>query len=184
MALSERVCGARGKSSGTPLAAASSGSIGPMSHATGTSAPLSPFAGSISSVEVPLASPFLAPAPGSAEARRMTASSGLRCFASSRLSGPLGFWLRMSLASTVPASSKWYLTWKATATKSRRRLKFRLVPSDTTIGGRATGFSATPTTKANQACPSMQKWPSCRLAGEVSPKNWERRMGFPDGWTE
>jgi hypothetical protein len=29
----------------------------------------------------------------------------------------------------------------------------------------------------------MQKWPGCRDV-EMTPEAWERRMGFPAGWTD
>jgi hypothetical protein len=76
----------------------------------------------------------------------------------------------------------WFLTWKRTVIKSRLRWKFRLAPSDLITGGRASGFSATPTETANQGCPSMQKWPWCRNL-EMTPEAWEHRMGYPEGWT-
>lgn len=129
------------------------------------------------------ASHSLAPVPGGAEARQMTAGSGQRCIALCKNSGPLGSWLRMCLRSMDLHSNRWLLTWKVAATKSRRRLKFRLVPSDSITGGRASGFLHTPTATANQGAPSMRRWPSCRGI-EVSPEAWERRMGLPPGHTD
>lgn len=117
------------------------------------------------------------------EARLMTATSGLRCAALLTRPGLASSWARTCLTWTGWHSMRWFLTWKVSATKSRHRLKFRLVPSDSIIGGRASGFSHTPTATANQSCPSMQKWPGCRTA-VVTPQNWERQMGFPDGWTD
>lgn len=109
--------------------------------------------------------------------------SGLKCSALLAVRGPLGLLLRMLLSSTEPHSERWYLTWKASVTKSPHRWKFRLVPSDTITGGRASGFSATPTATANQGAPSMQKHPGCRGL-EMTPEAWERRMGYPEGWTD
>jgi hypothetical protein len=128
------------------------------------------------------ASLFRQPRAGDDEARQMTAGSGLRLLASWHSSGPLGLLVRMLLTSTDPHSSRWFLTWKRSVTKSRRRWKFRLVPSDTITGGGASGFSATPTETANQGCPSMRKWPGCRGV-EMTPEAWERRMGYPEGWS-
>jgi hypothetical protein len=129
------------------------------------------------------ANPTQAPQPGDTEARKMTATSGQRLCALFDKSSRVGSFLRMLLTSTEWGSSKWFLFWKGTGTKSRRRLKFRLVPSDTITTGRASGFVATPTETANQDCPSMQKWPGCQNV-EVTPEAWERRMGYPEGWTD
>nr|AKH46945.1 DNA methyltransferase [uncultured marine virus] len=52
------------------------------------------------------------------------------------------------------------------------------------------GWLPTPTTKANQTAPSMQKHPSCRNLtglighGPIHPEIWEWAMGLPIGWTE
>ncbi|KKL96663.1 hypothetical protein LCGC14_1842230 [marine sediment metagenome] len=73
------------------------------------------------------ASPF--PSPGLGEARRMTAISGRKWRGLYPRSGPVGCLLRMLLESTDWRSTEFFLTWKASATKQRRRLKFRLVPS-------------------------------------------------------
>lgn len=49
------------------------------------------------------------------------------------------------------------------------------------------GYVHTPTTKANYAAPSMQKWPSCRAFvqafGHVSPEVHEWLMAWPNGWS-
>lgn len=54
----------------------------------------------------------------------------------------------------------------------------------------ASSLLATPTRKANQLAPSMQKWPGCKrlqdwagTGGSPSPALYEWMMGFPDGWT-
>lgn len=72
------------------------------------------------------ASPFLSP--GSAEARRMTVTSGRKCCALSRSSGPLGSLVRTLLVSSAWHSTRCFLIWKASATPAKRLL-FRLVPS-------------------------------------------------------
>lgn len=66
--------------------------------------------------------------PGSAEARRMTVSSGRRCFESSKTSGPLGL-----LEKTLMESDRWnstivLLTWKPVATPAGRSV-FQLTVS-------------------------------------------------------
>lgn len=116
-------------------------------------------------------------------ARLMLVASGRRCAALSQNSDRVGCWLRTLLNSTEVNSTRWWLTWKPLTTKSRRHLKFRLAPSDWITGGRASGFAATPTATANQGAPSMQKHPGCRGL-EMTPRAWERRMGYPDGWTD
>lgn len=117
---------------------------------------------------------------GASVEQRMTVGSGQKCYASFPRSGPLGFVLKTLLTSRVWHSDRWLLVWKVSATK-QRRLKFRLVPLDMITFASASGFSATPTATANQACPSMTKWSGCRGA-VVSPESWEKRMGFPPGW--
>lgn len=57
-----------------------------------------------------------------------------------------------------------------------------------TTFGADIGFLHTPTTKANYAAPSMQKWAGCRAFvtafGKPSPINQEWLMGYPAGWTD
>lgn len=57
-----------------------------------------------------------------------------------------------------------------------------------TTSGPDFGYLHTPTTKANYAAPSMQKWPACRnfvaAFGKPSPNNHEWLMGWPAGWTD
>lgn len=72
--------------------------------------------------------------PGSAEARRMTVTSGRKCSELYRKSGPLGSLVRTLLESSVWRSTRCYLTWKASATPAKRLL-FRLVPSTPRTGG-------------------------------------------------
>jgi hypothetical protein len=49
------------------------------------------------------------------------------------------------------------------------------------------GYVHTPTTKANYAAPSMQKWPACRefvrRFGKPHPMDHEYLMGWPIGWS-
>jgi hypothetical protein len=57
-----------------------------------------------------------------------------------------------------------------------------------TTYGNGIGYLHTPTTKANYAAKSMQKWPSARafveVFGVVNPENQEWLMGFPPGWSD
>lgn len=66
--------------------------------------------------------------PGSAEARRMTVTSGLKCLELSENSGPIGCLERMLLTSPVWHSMMRSLTWKVKATPQGRSV-FRLAPS-------------------------------------------------------
>ena len=65
--------------------------------------------------------------PGSAEARKMTATSGRQCLRLSDHVGPLGCLLKTLLDTSAWASTKCFLTWKAKTTPANRLL-FRLVP--------------------------------------------------------
>ena len=57
-----------------------------------------------------------------------------------------------------------------------------------TMHGKDFGFLHTPTTKANYAARSMQKWQACRnfveVFGKPTPENQEWLMGLPIGWTD
>jgi len=57
-----------------------------------------------------------------------------------------------------------------------------------TTYGKDFGYLHTPTTKANYAATSMQKWPSCRnyvkVFGKVAPEYMEWMMATPTGWSD
>ena len=57
-----------------------------------------------------------------------------------------------------------------------------------TTHGKDFGYLHTPTTKANYAARSMQKWQACRnfvkVFGKPTPENQEWLMGLPIGWTD
>lgn len=57
-----------------------------------------------------------------------------------------------------------------------------------TTVGQDIGYVHTPTTKANYAAKSMQKWPACRAFvrafGQPSPEVHEYLMGWPIGWSD
>ena len=82
--------------------------------------------------------------PGSDEARRTTVTSGRKCLELSRSSGPLGSLVRMLLESSQWRSTRCYLTWKVSATPTKRLL-FRLVPSTPRTGGTDVQSWPTPT---------------------------------------
>lgn len=66
--------------------------------------------------------------PGSDEARTMTVTSGLKCCALLKNSGPLGSLVKMLLGSSTWRSTRCFLTWKPSATPSKRLL-FQLAAS-------------------------------------------------------
>ena len=88
-----------------------------------------------------LASPSVLP--GSEQARRMTVTSGQKCFALCKKSGRIGSLQRMLLGTSTWASTKCFLTWKVKATK-QQRLLFRLAPSMPRTGGIECGLWRTP----------------------------------------
>ena len=68
------------------------------------------------------------PSPGSAAARKMTATSGRKCSELSGSSDPVGCLVRMCLESSIWRSTRCFLTWTVKVTP-RRRLLFRLQAS-------------------------------------------------------
>ena len=74
----------------------------------------------------------------------MTAISGRKWRGSYQKSGPVGCLLRTLLESTDWRSTEFFLTWRGSATKQRRRSKFRLVPSMPPTSDSESGSWATP----------------------------------------
>lgn len=103
--------------------------------------------------------------PGSAEAGRMTVTSGRKCLELSRNSGPLGLLEKMLLESSAWRSTRCYLNWKVSATPARRLL-FRLVPS-------------TPRTGVTDA--PLWHTPSVPGGGRVNPPDMSQTGMLPDG---
>ena len=149
-------------------------------------------------------------APGSDEARQMTAFSGRNLLASFASSGRVGPLARMLLTTSTWGSTECFLTWRDSATPARRLL-FRLVPSELDTDETEFGLLPTPTAKGNAAAPSMQKWAAHRrlfptptasshtgagvrgeggpnlqtvAGGSLNPTWLEWLMGYPAGWTE
>ena len=81
--------------------------------------------------------------PGSDEAIKMTDTSGQKCLGLSKLSGPAGSLERMLLATSLWASTRCYLTWKAQATPAGATL-YRLSPQMPRTGEIAAGCWPTP----------------------------------------
>ena len=138
------------------------------------------------------------PRPDSAEARRMTATSGLRCCELLRSCGPLGSLERMLLTSSIWRSTMCFLTWKAKATP-RGRLWFQLAASALHTNDTDTQSWPTPTamdaaglaghlrkdTTSTRSMLLSQKV-KCLAGGgtgNLNPEWVEWLMGFPTGWT-
>lgn len=93
--------------------------------------------------------------PGSAEARKMTVTSGLKCCELYRKSGQLGLLVRMLLESSIWRSTRCYLTWKASGTPAKRLL-FRLVPSMPRTEGTVLPLWPTPAARDCKGANSME----------------------------
>ena len=86
----------------------------------------------------------LSPQPGSEEARRMTVTSGRKCFDLFGSCGPLGSLERMLLGMSLWASTMYFLTWKVKVTPAGRSL-FQLRASAPRTKGKGSSSWPTPT---------------------------------------
>lgn len=141
--------------------------------------------------------------PGSAEARKMTASSGRKCAELLTKRDPIGLLARTLLGMSAWDSTKCWLTWKALATP-RYRLLFRLQASvhgtcaidvgllptpDASMGsgGRTCGGHVTNSGRCTRTGKkrSMTFADGCKRLGlPMTPEFAEAVMGFPIGWTD
>ena len=133
--------------------------------------------------------------PGSKEAQRMTATSGRKCSAYYRRSGPVGSFARMFMAMCPWDSTKCYLTWKVKATP-RNHLLFQLAPSMPRTEGTDSGLLPTKTASSygtqksregNRSRPSLETMARTGLihtptatANQASPSMVEKGSGW---WT-
>lgn len=94
------------------------------------------------------------------------------------------FLQKMFLAQRLKSPPKTCVKW-VTLPKAFRSQRKTWVQ---TIYGSGIGYLHTPTTKANYAAASMQKWPGCRIFthvfGKATPTNQEWLMGWPIGWSD
>lgn len=101
------------------------------------------------------------------------AKSNLKLFSPKTWTKAQSSWLRQ----TLPC-----VDIKQTAVKFQRKTWVQ------TIIGHDGGYLHTPTTKANYAAQSMQKWKCCRnyvaVFGKPNPIDQEWMMGWPLGWTD
>ena len=140
------------------------------------------------------------PLPGSIEARKMTVTSGLKCFESSKSFGPLGSLAKMLLGSSIWHSTRCFLNWKTSVTK-RKHLLFRLAVSTHGIRESGSALWPTPTTGAALCAGTGSFQQLKRLAekgmiseeerrnlsqgngGKSNPEWIEWMMGFDRTWT-
>lgn len=94
--------------------------------------------------------------PGSAEAKKMTVTSGRRCAELLRKSDPLGSLVKTCLVSSIWHSTRCCLTWKISATP-RRRLLFRLAVSMPHTDETGSALWPTPSTGA-ALCGGTGNW--------------------------
>ena len=85
--------------------------------------------------------------PGSEEARKMTVTSGLKCYESYGKSSPLGLLVKTCLGSSIWHSTRCYLTWKPKTTP-HKRLLFQLAVSMPRTEETVSVFWPTPSTGA------------------------------------
>lgn len=132
---------------------------------------------------------FLAAFPASdSAAQRLDATTlmtfGRRCGASWQMSLPGTYSPRTSSPSQSKKRQRTAGLW---VTKPEHFPLARQTWVATTFGSDI-GYLHTPTTKANYAAASMQKWPAARAFvqafGRPTPTNQEWLMGYPAGWTD
>ena len=133
------------------------------------------------------------PLPGSEEAVKMTAISGLKCLESSQSSGPLGLLEKMLLGSCEWRSTACYLTWQVKTTPAGRSY-FRLAPSVPRTVEKESRLLPTPTASDYKRPMSEAAWKNqdgtlpCVLSGggwrgKLNVRFLEWMMGFPARWT-
>lgn len=143
--------------------------------------------------------------PGSEKARQMTATSGLNIYELLKNSGRDLSLAKTFLASLLPCSTRFFLTWKISVTPAKRLL-FQLSPLE--LSTDETEFLLWPTPAAagwgNEGSRNMlaRLVQSGAIAEEekrrmsigiqekskhsnhINPEFWEWLMGFPMGWTD
>ena len=117
--------------------------------------------------------------PGSAEARKMTVTSGRRCSALYKKSGPLGCLVRTCLESSIWHSTRCYLTWRVSATPAKHLL-FQLAVSMPRTNDSESLFWPTPTTNA-PLCGGTGNFQTLQLMEAKGMITHEERLAFQSG---
>ena len=130
---------------------------------------------------------------GSAEAWKMTATSGRKCCELLHKQNPLGSFVKMFMVTSIWDSTMCLPIWKAKATP-RNRLLFLLELSARPTSETECGWWPTPQAGANNkaahgAMSGDYKTKYCLAAGigttsRLHPGPIELQMGYPEGWTE
>jgi hypothetical protein len=197
-ALSAPVCEPSDSVRSTLSADPYSRSIGRMSRASPTFAPLTQIdwvssGGSTSSVEASPASRTVSLE--LRKGRQTPATSGRKCFELCHSCDPLGFLVKTLLASSVWRSTLCSLTWKALATP-HGRLLFQLQVSEHHTEDTDFGSSLLPTPAARD-----YRYPNARsykdrgggkkgeqlpnvIGGPLNPEFVEWLLGYETGWTD
>lgn len=177
-------CELSDSASETNTASTSSASTGQMYPSTETSSNLmgDSMQALTSSPGATRASP--SPLPGSEEARKMTVTSGLKCYESYKSVTRLGSLAKTLLGTSTWDSSKCVLTWKVKAMKSNRLL-FQLVPSVPRTAGLESGLLPTASVCGNHNRKGASKTSGDGLATVVrmlpTPQARDYRTGDAPG---
>lgn len=119
------------------------------------------------------------PSSESEKATKITAGSGRQLSTLSRLSGPLGLLVKTCLVTSVWASTKCLLTWRASVTP-RNRLLFQLAPLMPHTSALASGFWPTLNTQDGNAAKYQNKggYPQLcylvKLCPTLNPNDWKK----------
>jgi len=109
---------------------------------------------------------------------RMTATSGLKCYESQKLEGPIGSWLKMCLESSTWDSTRCSLIWSVKDTPQRRSV-FQLAPSPLPTIGPESGWWRT-----IRAGESTEWWENVQARRERMRKAGDTQTGDLMGLTQ
>ena len=119
------------------------------------------------------------PLPGTEEARRMTVTSGRKCYESYGKSLPLGSLVKTCLESSIWHSTRCFLTWKVKDTP-RKRLLFRLAVSMPRTEETESAFWPTPSTGA-ALCGGTGNFKTLQRLAEIGKITEEERRQLSQG---
>tara|TARA_B100001093_G_scaffold265119_1_gene253478 strand:+ start:1105 stop:1551 length:447 start_codon:yes stop_codon:yes gene_type:complete len=143
--------------------------------------------------------------PGTDEARKMTAISGLKYEPLLKQSDPIGAFSKTFMVTSAWVSTRCYLTWKVVLTPHKRSV-YQLAPSMPRTAETASSWWPTPkgvdykgarkpetmektgrnpmTNSLGDAVAHTNPVKEGQLSGSLNPKWVEWLMGYPEGWTE